>query len=101
MKTSLLALAFALSATMMVGSAAASAAPSGPRSVTDTVASLEAQGFKVFVNKVGHAPLDQCTVGRVRQGQTVYEQLQLNRRDNQDRRVERVKYTTVYVDANC
>ena len=101
MKRSLLALSFALSATMMVGSAAASAAPSGPRSVTDTIASLEAQGFKVIVNKIGHAPLDQCTVGRVREGQAVYEQLKVNRRDRQGRRVERVKYTTVYVDATC
>lgn len=100
MKTSLLALTFALTATMMVGSAAASAAPSGPRSVTDTVASLEAQGFTVIVNKIGHAPLDQCTVGRIRKGQTVTE-LKLNKRHKRSQAVETVKYATVYVDATC
>jgi hypothetical protein len=97
MKTSLLAFAVALSAATMVGTASASAAPSGPRSVTDTVASLEAQGFKVIVNKVGHAPLDQCTVGGIRQGQDVIELKQNSRHQT----VERVKYTTVYIDATC
>lgn len=97
MKTFLLGLAVVLSATTMVGSAAASAAPSGPRSAADAVVSLEAQGFKVIVNRVGHAPLDQCTVGGVRRGQEVTE-LKRNRRDQT---VERVKYTTVYVDATC
>jgi hypothetical protein len=101
MKTSLtafiVALSAAFSAALIVGPASASAAPSGPRSVTDTVASLEAQGFKVIVNKVGHAPLDQCTVGRVRQGQEVTE-LKRNRRDQT---VARIKYTTIYVDAAC
>jgi hypothetical protein len=97
MKTLLLAFAVTLSAATMVGPAVASAAPSGPRSVTDTVASLEAQGFKVIVNKVGHAPLDQCTVGRVRQGQEVTEL----KRNSRDRTVETIRYTTVYVDAAC
>ncbi|ORB62791.1 hypothetical protein BST47_22640 [Mycolicibacterium tusciae] len=97
MKIFLAAFAVALSAASVVSPAAASGAPSGPRSVTDTVASLEAQGFKVIVNKVGHAPLDQCTVGGVRQGQVVTE-LKRNRRDQT---VKRVKYTTVYIDANC
>jgi hypothetical protein len=97
MRTFLLAFAGAVSAAILVGPVAASAAPSGPRSLADTVASLEAHGFKVIVNKVGHAPLDQCTVGGVRQGQEVTE-LKRNRRDQT---VERIKYTTVYVDAVC
>ncbi|OBI79745.1 hypothetical protein A5663_18730 [Mycobacterium sp. E740] len=97
MKTFLTAVAVSLSAATIVGTAAASAAPSGPRSAADTVASLEAQGFKVIVNKVGHAPLDQCTVRGVRQGQDVTE-LKRNRRDQT---VERVRYTTVYVDTTC
>lgn len=97
MKIFLTAFAVGLSAATIVGPATALAAPSGPRSVTDTVASLEAQGFKVIVNKVGHAPLEQCTVGRVRQGQEVTE-LKRNRRDQT---VERIKYTTVYVDVAC
>lgn len=97
MKTHLAAFAIALSAAILVGPGAVSAAPSGARSVTDTVSSLEAQGFKVIVNKVGHAPLDQCTVGNIRQGQDVTE-LKQNKRHQT---VERVKYTTVYIDATC
>lgn len=97
MKTHLAAFAVAASAAILVSPAAASAAPSGPRSVTDTVASLEAQGFKVIVNKVGHAPLDQCSVGGVRQGQEVTEL----KRNTRDQTVQRVKYITVYVDAAC
>ena len=97
MKTFLLASAVALGAAIMMTPATASAAPSGPRSVTDTVASLQEQGFKVIVNKVGHAPLDQCTVGGVRQGQEITEL----KRNKRDQTVERIKYVTVYVDATC
>ncbi len=97
MKTFLLGFGGALSTIVLLGTAAASAAPEGPGSAADTVASLEAQGFKVLVNKVGHLPLDQCTVRGVRQGQEVTEL----KRNKRDQTVERVKYTTVYVDATC
>lgn len=46
------------------------AAPSGPGNAQDTISSLQAQGYKVIVNRVGTAPLDQATVVAVRPGHT-------------------------------
>jgi hypothetical protein len=48
----------------------ANAAPSGVVTAAQTVGQLQSQGFDVIVNKVGTAPLDQCVVNAVRQGQT-------------------------------
>jgi hypothetical protein len=48
----------------------ANAAPAGPSSVDATIDHLRAQGFDVIVNRVGIAPLEQCTVNAVRPGQT-------------------------------
>jgi hypothetical protein len=87
----------ALAALMMTTAAQSGAAPSGPDSVQDTVNRLESNGFKVILNKVGAAPLEQCTVSAVRPGREVTE-LRQNRRDQT---VERVVYTTVHVDAAC
>ena len=50
--------------------AVATAAPTGPTSVDQTVQTLEASGYHVIVNRTGAAPLSQCTVSGVRQGQT-------------------------------
>ena len=50
--------------------AVAYAAPSGPSSVDQTVQTLEASGYNVIVNRMGAAPLSQCTVSAVRPGQT-------------------------------
>ena len=60
----------ALSAAALTLAAAAAAAPSGPSSVDQTVNQLKADGYTVIVNKVGAAPVDQCTVAAVRAGQT-------------------------------
>lgn len=85
-------------ATLMIAAAPqAAAAPTGPDSVQDTVNRLESNGFKVILNKVGAAPLDQCTISAVRPGRDVTE-LRQNRRDQT---VERLLYKTVYVDATC
>lgn len=48
----------------------AGAAPSGPASVDATIGRLQSEGFQVIVNRVGTAPLSQCTIGAVRPGQT-------------------------------
>lgn len=54
-----------------LGSAATvSAAPSGPPSVDATISRLQSEGFQVILNRVGTAPLSQCTIGAVRPGQT-------------------------------
>ena len=50
---------------LTVGSAVASAAPTGP-SAAETIARLQADGKRVIINKVGSGPLNQCTVTDVR-----------------------------------
>ena len=77
----------------------ANAAPSGP-SVDTTVNQLRAEGLKVIVNRVGTAPLDQCTLNAVRPGQT------FSRTDSgvpgaDDDIVTTVTAQTVYVDVTC
>ena len=60
----------ALSAAALLMAPTAAAAPSGPLSVEQTVNQLRAEGYTVIVNKVGAAPVDQCTVAAVRAGQS-------------------------------
>lgn len=67
--------AFGITATTLTAAAiglaaAATAAPTGPTSVDQTVRTLEAGGYHVIVNRTGAAPLSQCSVSGVRQGQT-------------------------------
>src|SRR5262245_5571802 len=58
-------------AAAIIGLAApASAAPAGPGNALQTINELQAQGYRVIVNRVGTAPLDQATVVAVRPGQT-------------------------------
>ncbi len=78
----------------------ASAAPSGPSSVDDTISQLRAQGFNVLVSRVDSAAVDQCTLNAVRPGQT------FSRTDSgvpgaQDDLVTTVTNKTVYVDVIC
>lgn len=86
-----------LAASVIALAVPAVAAPSGPDSVQDTVRSLEANGYKVILNKTGAGPLRECTVNAVRPGREVTEL----RQNSRDRTVERIVYTTVYVDAAC
>jgi hypothetical protein len=48
----------------------AGAAPTGPSNIETTVKNLQAQGYNVIVNRIGSAPLSQCTISAVRPGQT-------------------------------
>ena len=80
--------------------ATATAAPSGPSTVDDTVSQLRAQGFNVIVSRVDSAAVDQCTLNAVRPGQT------FSRTDSgvpgaQDDLVTTVTNKTVYVDVTC
>ncbi|WP_102143076.1 hypothetical protein [Mycobacterium hubeiense] len=96
--TALATIALSGIATFMIAAAQpAAAAPAGPDSAQDTVNRLESNGYKVILNKVGTAPLEQCTVSAVRPGREVTE----FRQNRRDQTVERVLYTTVYVDASC
>ena len=60
----------ALASGFVALAAVATAAPTGPSQVDDTVRSLEAEGYNVVVNRTGDAPLSQCSVSAVRPGQT-------------------------------
>lgn len=60
----------ALASGFVALAAVATAAPTGPSQVDDTVRSLEAEGYNVIVNRTGAAPLSQCSVSAVRPGQT-------------------------------
>ncbi len=51
----------------------AAAAPSGSGSAADTIASLEADGNRVVVNRQGSTALDNAEVVSVRQGQPIRE----------------------------
>lgn len=80
-------------------SAQATAAPSGHTSAQATISDLEAQGFRVILNKVGNAPMDQCTVTAVRQGTAVkHSWIQRGPSGNVN---NLVRYTTAYVDLMC
>jgi hypothetical protein len=96
--TSLAAGALASAALGLAGTA--SAAPSGPSPVDDTISQLQAQGFNVLVSRVDSAAVDQCTLNAVRPGQT------FSRTDSgvpgaQDDPVTTVTNKTVYVDVVC
>lgn len=77
----------------------ASAAPTGQTSAQATISELEAQGFRVILNKVGNASMDQCTVTAVRQGTDVKHSWV--QRGPTGRVNNLVRYTTAYVDLMC
>lgn len=83
----------------LCGSAPASTAPTGQTSAQATISELEAQGFRVILNKVGNAPMDQCTVTAVRQGTDVKHSWV--QRGPTGRVNNLVRYTTAYVDLMC
>jgi hypothetical protein len=60
----------ALAAGALGLTATANAAPAGPSDVDTTINHLRERGFEVIVNRVGIAPLEQCTINAVRPGQT-------------------------------
>ena len=73
---------------------------SGPSSVEQTVNQLKADGYTVMINKVGAAPVHQCTVAAVRPGQTY------SRTDSGTPRAQDDSHTTVtgksvFVDIAC
>ena len=90
----------ALSAAALTLAGAAAAAPAGPSSVDQTVNQLKADGYNVFVNKVGAAPVDQCTVAAVRAGQT-YSRTDSGTPGAQDDIHTTVTGKTVFVDLAC
>jgi hypothetical protein len=90
----------ALAGAAMGFAGAANAAPSGPSNADQTVGQLQAEGFRVILNKVGTAPLDQCTVDSVRPGQT-FSRTDSGAPGAMDDIVTTVTSRTVYVDVSC
>ncbi|MDH6194350.1 hypothetical protein M2272_000971 [Mycobacterium frederiksbergense] len=64
------ALAGAAAAAVIGLATPAQAAPTGPGNAQQTISELQAQGYKVIVNRLGSTPLDKATVVAVRPGQT-------------------------------
>jgi hypothetical protein len=79
---------------------AAAAAPSGPSPIDSTINQLRSQGYQVVVNRVGTAPLDQCTVNAVRPGQ-MYSRTDSGAPGAGDDIVTMVTGRTVYIDVAC
>ena len=92
--------AVALASATLVLAGIANAAPAGPSSVDQTVSQLQADGYQVIVNKVGTAPLSNCTTNAVRPGQT-YSRTDSGAPGAQDDLVTTVTGKTVYVDVAC
>ena len=78
----------------------ANAAPAGPTPVDQTVSQLQADGYQVMVNKVGTAPLGNCTISAVRPGQT-YSRTDSGAPGAQDDLITTVTGKTAYVDMAC
>ncbi|WP_313959922.1 hypothetical protein [Mycobacterium deserti] len=74
----------------------ASAAPTGPSQVEETVRTLEASGYHVIVNRTGAAPLSACTVSAVRPGVT-HQTTDVRGSDIEPMIIS----DTVYVDVAC
>jgi hypothetical protein len=80
--------------------ATANAAPSGLSSVESTVNQLKSQGYQVVVNRVGTAPLDQCTIQAVRPGQ-IYSRTDSGVPGSHNDVITTVTDKTVYIDVAC
>lgn len=78
----------------------ANAAPTGPLTASETVSSLQADGFHVILNKIGTAPLDQCAVKSVRPGQT-FSRMDSGAPGAGSSIITTVTSKTVYVDVDC
>ncbi len=100
-----------VSATLLTSVAATAAAagvllaPAVPAMAADsaavTIGLLEAQGFDVRVDRVGSAPLDQCSVTSVRNPQERTRLVRINGRGGRDRLIEVVDRRTVTVSLDC
>lgn len=77
----------------------AGALPNGQSSAQATISELEARGVRPILNKVGNAPLEECTVIAVRQGTAVkHSWVQRGPTGNVN---NLVRYKTAYVDLMC
>jgi hypothetical protein len=73
------------------------APPAAKDPAQTVVSSLQSSGYRVILNKVGSAPLDQCKVTSVTPGQQVVTPVTAGARSM----TWQVQFTTVYVTADC
>jgi hypothetical protein len=92
----------ALTAATVGLAAPALAAPTGVGNAQDTISSLEAQGYRVIVNRLGNTPLNEANVVSVGQGPSfLHPTSGLRLRDNytdHDRNYGFERVQTVYVN---
>ena len=80
---------------LVVGFAApAQAAPASPDNAQQAINSLMANGYRVIINKLSDVPLDQAMVVAVRPGRQITQRVTDSGGDS----IDKVLYTTVYVD---
>lgn len=88
-------------AAVLIGLAAptaAVAAPTGPGNALDTIEDLKSQGYKVIVNRIGNAPLEQAQVIAIRPG-TTFERIDAGYPVlGSHRNFATIKDNTIYVD---
>jgi len=76
--------------------AQASAAPTAT-TAAETIATLQANGYRVILNKVGAEPLSECSVAAIRPGRTITDTVTAGGGDTKSE----ILYTTAYVDVRC
>jgi hypothetical protein len=94
------AVAIPLGAAMAIGTLTAPDASAAGESAVVTVGLLQAQGFDVKIDRVGSAPLDQCTVTNVRNPQERTELVRVGDRGDRDF-IPVVVRRTVTVSLDC
>jgi hypothetical protein len=79
--------------------------PAGSASATDsavvTIGQLEAEGFDVNVDRIGSAPLSECTVTSVRDPQEQTRVVRVDGRRDRDRFIRVVVNRTITVSLDC
>jgi hypothetical protein len=74
-----------------------SAPPAGHDTARTVVSNLQSSGYKVILNRVGGAPLDQCTVTSVTPGEPVTQLASAGGGSMNSQ----VLFTTIFVTADC
>jgi hypothetical protein len=57
---------------------------SAEESAVETIGLLQAQGYNVYIDRIGDAPLEECTVTSIRDPQTITRLVRIDRGDNRD-----------------
>jgi hypothetical protein len=77
MRPSLVVIATAMAASVALGAPAGLA--SAAQSAAETLGLLEAEGYHVYIDRIGSDPLEQCTVTSIRNPQTVTRLVRVDR----------------------